>query len=179
MNFFCTGHPPAFSCHKTEEHVREAKLSYEGCRWPKILLRVQEGKKNQGVQFGKKIFLGDAGGQTDIQGFHVGKKGFWEVWVGGQDNCLHSKLTCAFLQRWKSWHGHQFWHLHCFSARCLPGIQDFCKVLPLHSQEIANAIKLLPLINSSESHQITFTGFFRSKNGHMVSSKKKLVESKM
>jgi len=24
-------HPPAFSCHKTEEHVREAKLSYEGC----------------------------------------------------------------------------------------------------------------------------------------------------
>ena len=54
--FCCTGHPPAFSCHKTEEHVREAKLSYEGCRWPKILLRVQEGKKNQGVQFGKKIF---------------------------------------------------------------------------------------------------------------------------
>ena len=56
-------------------------------------------QKNQGVQFGKKIFWGDAGGQTDIQGFHVGKKGFWEVWVGGQDNCLHSKLTCAFLQR--------------------------------------------------------------------------------
>ena len=69
--------------------MREAKLSYEGCRWPKILLRVQEGKKNQGVQFGKKIFLGDAdgqkffsgnaGGQKDIQGFHVGKKGFWKV----------------------------------------------------------------------------------------------------
>jgi len=24
-------HPPAFSCHKTEEHARESKLSYEGC----------------------------------------------------------------------------------------------------------------------------------------------------
>ena len=46
-------------------------------------------QKNQGVQFGKKIFLGDAdgqkffsgnaGGQKDIQGFHVGKKGFWKV----------------------------------------------------------------------------------------------------
>ena len=38
--------------------MREAKLSYEGCRWSIILLRVQEGKKIQGVQVGKKIFLG-------------------------------------------------------------------------------------------------------------------------
>ena len=66
-----------------------------------------------------------------------------------------------------------------------PGVYQVFKasaypqVLPLLSQEIANAIKLLPLINSSESHQITFTGFFRSKNGHMVGSKKKLVESNM
>ena len=54
--FFCTGHPPAFSCHKTEEHVREAKLSYEGCRWPKILLRVQEGKKIRECSSVKRFF---------------------------------------------------------------------------------------------------------------------------
>merc|ERR1711994_869378 len=56
--FCCTGHPPAFSCHKTEEHVREAKLSYEGCRWAKRFFGECRWAKRYsgGFRWTKKIF---------------------------------------------------------------------------------------------------------------------------
>ena len=42
----------------------------------KILLRVQEGKKIQGEQVGKKIFLGVQMGKKVFRGVQVGKKIF-------------------------------------------------------------------------------------------------------
>ena len=81
--FCCTGHPPAFSCHKTEEHVREAKLSYEGCRWPKILLRVQEGKKIRECSSVKRFFWGMQVGKQIFRDFMWAKKVFGRFrWVG-------------------------------------------------------------------------------------------------
>jgi len=59
-------HPPAFSCHKTEEHVREAKLSYEGCS-----------VENPGMDINSGIFTVSQPGvyQITFTGFFRSKNG--------------------------------------------------------------------------------------------------------